>query len=204
MLPPLIERLSRVHPRLVLHVDQVNTPDMQFPELRERKLDVVLARLPRSLTAENFDDDLKAEILFNDRLLVVAGTQSPWARRRKVTLADLVNEPWVTAPPNTFYSHVLTEAFRACGLAMPSSSVTTFSMHVRTNLASSGRFIVTLPSSVLPFNAKRFSLKALPIELPKRPWPVALVALKHRTLSPVVERFIAHVRDFVRPMGESG
>jgi DNA-binding transcriptional LysR family regulator len=50
--------------------------------------------------------------------------------------------------------------------------------------------------------AERFSLKVLPVDLPVRPWPVAIVTLKDRTLSPVVERFIEHVRNFTRPMRE--
>jgi DNA-binding transcriptional LysR family regulator len=44
--------------------------------------------------------------------------------------------------------------------------------------------------------ARRFSLKALPVEIPGRPWPVAMVTLKNRTLSPVVELFIEHLRTF--------
>ncbi len=34
--------------------------------------------------------------------------------------------------------------------------------------------------------------------MPRRPWPVNVAILKNRTLSPVVERFIAFARDFTR------
>ena len=40
-------------------------------------------------------DDLNIEILFDDEMLVVAGSQSRWANRRKIDLAELVNEPWI-------------------------------------------------------------------------------------------------------------
>jgi hypothetical protein len=33
-------------------------------------------------------------------------------------------------------------------------------------------------------------MKVLRVELPVRPWPMAIVTLKNRTLSPVVERLI--------------
>jgi hypothetical protein len=49
------------------------------------------------------------------------------------------------------------------------------------------------PQSVLRLIARRFGLKELPIALPARPWPVAIVTLKHRTLSPVVQRPHRHV-----------
>src|ERR1700719_2991007 len=42
---------------------------------------------------------------------------------------------------------------------------------------------------------ERLLLKALPVDLPVRPWPVAIVTLKNRTLNPVVERFIECARD---------
>jgi hypothetical protein len=38
----------------------------------------------------------------------------------------------------------------------------------------------------------------LPVELSVRPWQFAIFTLKNRTVSPVVDRFIAHVRDFTR------
>jgi DNA-binding transcriptional LysR family regulator len=42
--------------------------------------------------------------------------------------------------------------------------------------------------------AERMALKILPIRLPVREWPVAIVTLKDRTLNPVARLFIEHVR----------
>jgi len=42
--------------------------------------------------------------------------------------------------------------------------------------------------------AERMALKVLPITLPTREWPVALVTLRDRTLNPVAKLFIEHVR----------
>src|SRR5215831_11267713 len=41
----VIERLSRQHPRMRFHVQQVYWPTVEFPELRKREIDLVLARL---------------------------------------------------------------------------------------------------------------------------------------------------------------
>jgi DNA-binding transcriptional LysR family regulator len=51
----------------------------------------------------------------------------------------------------------------------------------------------------LRVSAKRYNIKTLPIELPTRPCPIALVRLKNRTLTPAAERFIACARE----VGES-
>ena len=197
VLPPVIEQLSRKYPRVVLHVTQVKNPTQQFSELRERNLDLVLARLLPAPASDTLDD-LNVDVLFNDRLVIAVGNESPWARRRKIVLADLVDEPWVLTPENTWNSFLLEEAFRAAGLPMPRISIVAFSLHLRIHLLTTGRHVTAFPNSVLRLNEKRFSLKALPVEMPARPWPIAIVTLRNRTLSPVVGVFIESLRACMR------
>jgi len=197
VLPPVIEQLSRKYPRVVLHVTQVKNPTQQFSELRERNLDLVLARLLPAPASDTLDD-LNVDVLFNDRLVIAVGNESPWARRRKIVLADLVDEPWVLTPENTWNSFLLDEAFRAAGLPMPRISIVAFSLHLRIHLLTTGRHVTAFPNSVLRLNEKRFSLKALPVEMPARPWPIAIVTLRNRTLSPVVGVFIESLRACMR------
>jgi DNA-binding transcriptional LysR family regulator len=81
---------------------------------------------------------------------------------------------------------------------MPKVSLETFSVHLRTHLLADGPFVTAFPGSVLRFNAERFSLKVLSLNLPVQPWPVAIVTLKNRTLSPIVERFLTCVREVAK------
>jgi hypothetical protein len=57
-------------------------------------------------------------------------------------------------------------------------------------LLANGPYIATAPISTIHLSADRSSLKVLPIKLSASPRPVAVVTLKNRTLSPIVERFI--------------
>jgi DNA-binding transcriptional LysR family regulator len=75
----------------------------------------------------------------------------------------------------------------------------TLSVHLRANLLASGDFITTFPESVFDFYARRLGLKILPVSLPKYPWPVVVLTLKHRTLSPVVTAFIDCARAVTKP-----
>lgn len=203
ILPPILESFSQKYPRVVLNVDPVNTATLELPGLRERRFDLVVALLlPRA--NDSSGDDLDVEILFEDHLVVAAGMRSRWARRRKIDLAELVDEPWILAAPDTGPYRIVSEAFRERGLRAPRISVRTLSVHLRTNMLASGHFIATFPNSVALVHADRFSLKVLPVNLPMRSWSVAIVTLKNRTLSPGVDRFIAHVRDYTRPMRERG
>jgi DNA-binding transcriptional LysR family regulator len=56
-LPAVIDRLSRRYPRMVFHVIQASTVSHEFRELRERRVDVALARLLRPLV----ETDLESE-----------------------------------------------------------------------------------------------------------------------------------------------
>jgi hypothetical protein len=38
----------------------------------------------------------------------------------------------------------------------------------------------------------------LPVDLPTQTWPVVIATLKNRTLSPVVERFLASAREVAK------
>jgi len=208
ILPAVIERFSQQYPRVCLSVDGVVTGTPEIPRLRDRSLDLVLARM-RPLDELHFADDLNVEILFDEELVVVAGTQHSLSRRRKVDLAELENEPWILTSSDNWNHVMVAEAFHARGLDAPNITLKTLSIHLRANLLGSGRFITALPRSVVRLYAERFSLKVLPVDMPTRPWPVAIVTLKHRTLSPVVNRFIDCTREVAKsvamaPSGKSG
>jgi DNA-binding transcriptional LysR family regulator len=202
ILPPVIHRFSRAYPRVLLHVEHIGSLTEKSAALHERTVDVAFFRLDTPDIARL--DDLHVETLFYDQLVVAAGRQTRWARRRKIELAELVDEPWILTHTETWNYAVIERAFSARGLDLPKMMLATLSSHLRANLASLGPYITTFPKSLLHAYGDRFSLKELPIELPVEPWPVVAATLENRTLSPVVQRFIEHVRDFTRTLRASG
>jgi DNA-binding transcriptional LysR family regulator len=148
------------------------------------------SRLPQ----HPFGDDLNVEELFDDETLVVVGMESPWARRRKIDLADLAAEEWILPPAYTTNSLVVMEAFLARGLEPPKVKFVTYSVMLRANLLATGRYVSVLPRSTLNLYGQRMSLKVLPVKLAVRKWPVGIVTLKNRTLNPVAQIFIDHLR----------
>jgi DNA-binding transcriptional LysR family regulator len=198
-LVPVLERFSRDYPRVRFHVVPVHTPTVEFPELHERKIDLVFARLAGDPVQGRLTEELNAEVLFNDRYALVVGEKSKWARRRRVELADLVDEPWIMTPLDALGDSFVAKAFRTRGLQEPGLVITTFSIHLRNNLVGSGEFITALPGSVLRIYRKRHSLKELSIELSVHP-PVAVVTLRNRTLGPVVQLFIQCAREVAKSL----
>jgi DNA-binding transcriptional LysR family regulator len=197
-LVPVIERLSQQHPRMRFHVQQVHWPTVEFPELHKRNIDLALARLVSLPVHGRIGEDLDAEVLFDDPFSAVVGPNSKWGRRRKLELADLVDEPWLLTPLDVLAGLFVTEAFEARGLKPPTPHVATYSTYLRSNLASRGQYIAVLPRSVLRLSAKLYSLKELPIQLSVKPSPVAAVTLRNRTLTPAVQVFIECAREIGR------
>jgi DNA-binding transcriptional LysR family regulator len=169
----------------------------QLQQLRDRQVDFLVRRVSDAL-----DDDLNVEALYQDRLFIVSSQNSPWGRRRKIDLSELVTARWLLSP--NFYGPILADVFEASGLVTPEVSVKSFSTHQTINLLATGRFVSALSGSQLYFNGARFSLKALPVEIATRPWMMSIVTLKDRTVSPIVQTFMRCVREIARPLTDMG
>ena len=195
LLPVVIKQLFDQYPKLVLHVAQTNPSTLDIRQLRERNVDLMIGRVAPTLA----EDDLDVEILFRERMIVVAGAQSKWARRRKLELADLVHAAWILAP-----TLVVDEAFRARGLELPPASVMTFSFYLREMLLATRDYLSVVPASMLhAFNARGVAVKPLALDLGVEAHPMAILTVKNRTLSPAVELFIESVRAVGRSMAEA-
>ena len=199
----VIKRLSRRYPRIVFHLITADETDTLHRELSERNVDLLIARRAGLFTDENFD----FEILYDSSFVVVAGARSPWVRRRRIALAELVNESWVLPPPDALGRHpawsstVYPEIFRASGLHYPHTTVFAAPPNVRLNLVATGRFLTIVPISELGFS-KRPEIKVLPVKLQHARVPNGIVTLKNRTLSPVVQLFIDDAREIAKPLAQ--
>jgi DNA-binding transcriptional LysR family regulator len=198
MLGVIIDRLSRTYPRLTFQVTLGFPPDLEDHELRERSIDLIIGRLPHIAPT----DDTDVEILFNDRSFVVAGPRNPWLRRRKIQLADLINEPWTHPPPESLPGLYVADIFRTHGLQVPRAVVMARSLQLQNALLATGRFLTILPVSMLHFSAERLSLKPLPVKLSVPPRPLGIVTLKGRTLAPVTRLFIDCAREVAKPLAK--
>jgi len=195
VLPPIIYSFSRKYPCAVISVGDVPPPIRDVSTLRDRRCELILGRLENRLAHGGLEDDLNVEILFEDHLVLAAGRQTAWARRRKIDLAELVNEPWILPAANTWNYTCVLEAFHSRGLDLPKITLTAQSWLLRTYFLGQGDYIAAFAASALRSGAERFGLKDLPVALPRRPAFMIIVTLKNRTLSPLAERLVQHIRE---------
>jgi DNA-binding transcriptional LysR family regulator len=191
--PTIVDRISRRKPRVVMELI-IGYTEAIHRELRERKIDLWIARTFGHVR----DARLDYEQLFDDPFVVVAGSRSPWSRRRRMALADLVDEPWTLPPLSSFVGSHLAEAFRASGLEFPRAALITLSPEARFRLVATGRFLTMMAASALRFPVQSREFKTLPIELPVSAVPVSIVTLRHRALNPTAHLFIQQAREVAK------
>jgi DNA-binding transcriptional LysR family regulator len=189
VLPTILERFARQYPRVVVYVDDV--PSTALSVLRERRHDLIIAR---SLGPLHDSDDLNVETLFADQMVVATHVTNRFADRRKVDLAELMDEPWFLSGTETWAYARLADVVRARGLKMPKPTFVTVSVHIRNHMLASGNYITAIPKSI----ADWCGFKVLPVDLPFQPWPVVMVTLKGRTQNPIADRFLACAREVAK------
>ena len=191
----VLDRLARQYPRIVVHV-LTGDSSATYRDLEQRKVDMVVARLFAPVT----DEHMHAENLYGEPQVVAVGMQSPWVGRRKVALADLVEEVWTLPPLDSLSGAIVAEAFRASGLDCPRATVITTTVPMRRVLVATGRFISIVPA--LRMAGQSSAIKALSIDLATTRRPIAVVTLKNRTVSPVAQVFINCAREVAKSLAK--
>jgi len=198
VLPAVLDRLRGTHPGISVHVTPIVTSAQRYRDMRERKFDLFLGRITSPV-----EEDFHVEILFQERIMIVAGPKNRWSRRHKIELSELANEPWVLPRLDSSLGTVLmADAFRAHGVTFPPKGVVWGSASLMCALLPRGHCLGLLPASLLRFGTNIPRLKVLPVNLQVPPWPVGVLTLKNRTLTPVVKLFIDCAREVVKPLAE--
>jgi DNA-binding transcriptional LysR family regulator len=192
----IVEQFAHKYPRVLLHVDSVQNPQ-DLPGLQERKYDLYLTNLP--LPEHRVPEGLNVEFLFSDPLVVAVGPRHRWANRRKIDFAELAEESWLLPRPDSWNYICIADAFRTRRLPGPKIGLWSNDAPLRIQLLAKGRSVTAMGK----LNAEWYGMKVLPVDLPVQPWPVVIATLRGRSPSPVVELFMAFVRDFTKSMRQA-
>jgi DNA-binding transcriptional LysR family regulator len=194
LVSPSIDRLSRKHPQISVHIVAGDTATL-YKNLIERNIELAVCRMIGELP-----DELAAEILFYDTFVVMTAAKNPLTRRRKLTLAELRNEPWALLPSDSFFGALVAEAFRAGGHEPPRAMVVSLSEYMKNEILATGRFLTVLPGFMLKVAGRHPPLKALAVTLPNERMPIGIVTLKNRMLTPLAQLFIETIRAAAKTM----
>lgn len=180
----IICRLASKYPGLTFDV-MISDLDTLIGELRQRMRDVILTRW----VSPDFADDLAVQALFKSSLAVMVAQGHPLLRHRKLSLSELMDQRWTLSPSDSFLGRVVVDIFRRRKLPLPSSFVTTISIHMRLDLLASGGFLTILPAQMLRYPSNRAWLRALDVDLRDSSQPIASIKLKGRRVSGATKLF---------------
>jgi DNA-binding transcriptional LysR family regulator len=166
--------------------------------LDERKLDLLILRKIGAFAEHR----VSFEVLYDNPYFVAAGAKNPWARQRRVELADLLDELWVLPPEDSRFGELVRDVFRSKGLPCPRAAVIANGLDMIVTLLGTGRYLAIHPESVLTFPAKHPFIRKLPIELPIVSGPIGVLTLKNRKLSPSAQIFIDTAREVAKPLAK--
>ena len=157
----------------------------------------------QTIPARVLPADITDRQLPESALHVVAGPQSSWSRRRKLTLSEFIDAPWILSTLEAESGSPFAEACRAAKLPIPTAAIFSNSLHLRISLLATGHYLTLVPGSALRFGPGADLLKALPVALPRWHLPTAIFTLKGRALSPVAQAFADCVRDIAKPLARN-
>jgi DNA-binding transcriptional LysR family regulator len=194
-----MESLLGQYPRIRFHVLEGDAAAL-YRALHDRSIDLAVSRPFR--TGADHDQEFSSQALFDEHFFAVAGLQSPWIRRRKIELEELLDAPWVMPEYDNPAGSLIADGFRSEGIPLKARVVSN-SLAIRIRLVATQGFLTMLPGSMLHFGANRLPVKALPVSLPIKSQKYEIVTLKNRTLSPVTKTFIERLRSLARPLNKT-
>jgi len=160
--------------------------------LRRGEIDVMVG----SVNPDRCDDDLRQELVLEDRITVVADRAHPLATLAKPTLADLARFKWVLPDSSEAEGDRLLHALRTAGLPPPDCAVRTGSSMFMASMLRDSDYLSYLPRALIASDADYAHL--VPLDLGTPIWSRVVIGATYRKRSvmlPPTRRFINRLKD---------
>lgn len=201
MLPMAIGEVKRQFPRMRISVEQL--PQLPLiSKLREGSLDMVLCRLvTNSVDAEYLDQ----VVLFDDDFVLVAGRNHRLARTKSLTMADLVDEPWVLPHAGgPLYDHVCALFLTQVGRLPANVVESTTSLVTNLMLIEHYGFLNFMQRSVAQTYTKRGVLRIMPLSLGSPIGPHVVAVRRDTSHPPAVDALLKALQQVTAATPEHG
>ncbi|MEG3166251.1 LysR family transcriptional regulator [Sphingomonas sp. PB2P19] len=118
------------------------------PMLRSGAIDVIVGPVGEMFMSSA---DVVERVLMDDPFAVAVGPLSPFAQRTALTLADLVDAPWILPRPGSTYRSHVEALFMTAGVAWPRNCILANSLQLlETVVGASDRVTIVSPVQTKP------------------------------------------------------
>ena len=184
LIPPACVKLLAKSPKVTVNI-AIGGLETLLPALRKGELDLNISGIPATPPK-----DINQEHLFDDRFVAYASRKHRLARRRRLTLADVVQERWALPGSNAITQQVLLRAFEDSGYPPPTIAMETAAVGPKLELVANSDVLGFTARRLVRRAAARLDLVELAVEGVPRTRPVGVSYRRDAYLSPTARRFI--------------
>jgi molybdate transport repressor ModE-like protein len=183
-------------PRLQI---QLGTVESLIQALSEGRVDAVVSFLDETASLSHISK-FQVTPLWDERLVVVASSTHPLARRKKVSLEMAMAHEWVLMPKPSSNRRAVERLFLGAGLTPPIPHIETESFHIGLSLVASSQMLSAAPQSA--YQQYKPQVCVLPMEVPFPATNLVFLTLADGPALPAVkmiaDRFQAYA-EHIRP-----
>jgi DNA-binding transcriptional LysR family regulator len=200
LVPVAVASLKRLHPKVLVRIE-IDNSETLVGRLLKGEFDVVVARIRGNHGA----GDLSFEPLAGETHRVIARAAHPLAGKRRLHIADLVEQPWILPPHGSLLRDRLNAMFAHSGLGPPCNVVETASFPVITSMLHRTDMVSALQEAAVEPYCKAGLLTVLPLTLGIELEAFGIVTRRAHPMSPSAESMLACLREVAARMyGSTG
>jgi DNA-binding transcriptional LysR family regulator len=185
LVPTACDAFLKEAPKVTLKIMVGGRIAATLASVRNGELDLAVTHIeaPRP-------EDLVEEHLYDESYVVYASAKHRLAKRRQLTLADLVQERWTLGATNSLVDRQLSQAFVGNNLPPPKIAIETANLPLRQRLVAASELLAFGSREVVRYAAARYRVAELQVKNLTYTPRVSVVYRKDAYLSPAARRFI--------------
>lgn len=188
LLPLALAHFKRTHPYVVVIANPANL-DALLPSLRLAEFDFIIAGIgtPEQMAG------IQYEVLFQERLCLVARRDHPLAGRKRATTAELQGQPWFILHPYRDFREQMENLFQAAALEFPRNFIEA-GHNIATDYLRQSDAVAILPYNLVAESIEAGSLIELRSDLPLPSYPVGILRREGVELTATAQLFIQEIK----------
>jgi len=188
LVPQALAHFKRDHPLVVVIANPANL-DALLPSERLAELDFIIAGIgtPEQMAG------IQYEVLFQERLCLVARRDHPLAAKKRVTAKELHAYPWFILHPYRDFRDQVENLFAAAGLEFPRNIIEA-GHNIAADYLRQSDAVALLPASLIADSIESGALIELPAERPLPGYPVGILRREGAELTATAQSFIEEIK----------
>ncbi|MGN6460805.1 MAG: LysR family transcriptional regulator [Pseudolabrys sp.] len=189
VLPSAIRAFVRKHPDVRISIWEGLVDELQN-RLTTGQLDMAIVSDISGFSGSQ----IACTPVLQDRVVAVAGTGHPFARKKRLRLNHLLDQDWVLPGPAEPVRQRFDQAFKEAGLSPPTAMIETMSASCMIALAQDGQFLTWLPGILVQRQPGNHRLVVLDIRAPAWSRELYLCTSPAALVSPACTALLAAIK----------